>query len=131
MLVTHQSLNALTVLFIFLFEPCNHEHLGPTKLTAHSSFQSRETQHLHCWVAGTPTDDRLYAFEAIGVLLGQEELPAEQQLQALESLLGPLQTQIESHLPQCAQQSASNGLLVGSGWVPFALRLLLFGCVDE
>lgn len=39
-------------------------------------------------------DDRLYLFEAVGLLLGQEELPAEQQQAALSSLLQPLMRQV-------------------------------------
>ena len=39
-------------------------------------------------------DDRLYVFEAVGLLLGQEEVPAEQQLAALSALLQPLTAQV-------------------------------------
>eukprot|EP00983_Pelagomonas_calceolata_P039187 1137066-Pelagomonas_calceolata.AAC.3 len=38
-------------------------------------------------------DDRLYVFEAVGLLLGQEEVPAEQQSAALSALLQPLTAQ--------------------------------------
>lgn len=44
-------------------------------------------------------DDRLYAFEAAGLLLGQEELPAQQQLAAVEGVLRPLLAQIAQQLP--------------------------------
>ena len=70
-----------------------------------------------CAGAASVTDDRLYAFEAVGVLLGQDELPAEQQLQALEGLLNPLLSQMETHLPQCAaqQQQPSGSFPGGTG----------------
>lgn len=49
-------------------------------------------------------------FEAVGLLLGQEELPAEQQLAALNSLLQPLMQQIKSNLqPAAAEQQAADG----------------------
>ena len=41
---------------------------------------------------------RLYAFEAAGLLLGQEELPAEDQYALLVALLQPLVQQIERGL---------------------------------
>lgn len=68
--------------------------------------------------AGAPsaTDDRLYAYEAIGLLLGQEELPAEQQLASLESLTAPLLTQMETHLGRLQRQpqgAASRGFSPG------------------
>ncbi|WIA12173.1 hypothetical protein OEZ85_012245 [Tetradesmus obliquus] len=52
-------------------------------------------------------DDRLYVFESVGLLLGQEELPAEQQLAALHSLLQPLQRQIEGNLQQAAAEAGA------------------------
>ncbi|KAJ9528951.1 hypothetical protein QJQ45_000515 [Haematococcus lacustris] len=52
--------------------------------------------------AGAPllavVDDRLYVFEAVGLLLGQEEVGATEQLAALTTLLQPLVAQIESNL---------------------------------
>ena len=67
--------------------------------------------------AASATDDRLYAYEAIGLLLGQEELAAKQQLAALESLMAPLLSQMDTHLPACAQQpqAASGGFPGGTG----------------
>ena len=48
-------------------------------------------------------DDRLYLFEAAGLLLGQGELPAADQLAALESiLLSPALSQIAAALPAAA-----------------------------
>eukprot|EP00879_Flechtneria_rotunda_P017634 GHRR01018485.1.p1 GENE.GHRR01018485.1~~GHRR01018485.1.p1 ORF type:complete len:825 (+),score=308.84 GHRR01018485.1:604-3078(+) len=58
-------------------------------------------------------DDRLYVFEAVGLLLGQEELPAEQQHAALSSLLQPLMQQIKANL-QPAAAEAAGGLGNGS-----------------
>ena len=43
-------------------------------------------------------DDRLYVFEAVGLLLGQDEIPVEQQAVLLGSLLQPLKEQIEGNL---------------------------------
>ena len=45
---------------------------------------------------------RLYAFEAAGLLLGQEELPAEDQYALLVALLQPLVQQIERGLQASA-----------------------------
>ena len=55
-------------------------------------------------------DDRLYAYEAAGLLLGQEDLPAEQQLAALEGVIGPLLVQIDQQLPLAAPQGNSQGI---------------------
>lgn len=44
---------------------------------------------------------RLYAFEAVGLLLGQEELAAEEQQRYLSALLQPLIQQVEANLPLC------------------------------
>jgi len=41
-------------------------------------------------------DDRLYVFEAVGLLLGQEEVAAEQQSAALSALLQPLTSQVRN-----------------------------------
>jgi exportin-T len=60
-------------------------------------------------------DDRLYVFESVGLLLGQEELPAEQQLAALHSLLQPLQRQIEANLQQAAAEAGAGSSGSGGG----------------
>lgn len=39
-------------------------------------------------------DDRLYMFESVGLLLGQDEVPEEQQSAALQALLQPLTEQV-------------------------------------
>ena len=39
-------------------------------------------------------DDRLYVFEAVGLLLGQDDVAAEQQLAALSALLQPLTAKV-------------------------------------
>ncbi len=49
-------------------------------------------------VQGTSTDDRLYAFEAAGQLLGTEDLAASEQETAVRGLLQPLQHQIDEQL---------------------------------
>ena len=49
-------------------------------------------------------DDRLYAFEAAGLLLGQEELPAAEQAAWLAALLCPLVAAVESNLDAAAAQ---------------------------
>ena len=41
-------------------------------------------------------DDRLYVFEAVGLLLGQEEIAAEEQQAMLSALLQPLREQVGS-----------------------------------
>lgn len=51
-------------------------------------------------------DDRLYVFEAAGLLLGQEDLPELQQSGALSSLLQPLLLQVEQNL-QLAKSASS------------------------
>ena len=48
---------------------------------------------------------RLYAFEAAGLLLGQEELPAEDQYALLVALLQPLVQQIERGLQTAGASS--------------------------
>lgn len=60
------------------------------------------------------TDDRLYAFEAAGLLLGQEELPAEDQYALLVALLQPLVQQIERGL-QTSGASAGSAHVGGPG----------------
>ena len=54
------------------------------------------------------TDDRLYAHEAAGLLLGGEDLPEAQQLAYLSALMQPLLSQIERNLPAITS-SAQNG----------------------
>ena len=44
--------------------------------------------------ASAIVDDRLYVFEAVGLLLGQEEVAAEEQQQLLSALLQPLREQV-------------------------------------
>ena len=39
-------------------------------------------------------DDRLYVFEAVGMLLGQDEIAADEQLAMLNALLQPLREQV-------------------------------------
>lgn len=58
-------------------------------------------------------DDRLYVFDAVGLLLGQDDLAPEQQLQLLGSLLQPLLRQVEGSLP--ALRAASAASAPGSG----------------
>ena len=60
-------------------------------------------------IAASSMDDRLYAYEAAGLLLGQEDLPAEQQLAALEGVIGPLLVQIDRQLPLAAPQRTPQG----------------------
>jgi exportin-T len=54
-------------------------------------------------------DDRLYVFEAVGLLLGQEELDAARQQEALRSLLQTLTQQIEGNLQAAAAAAAAAG----------------------
>ena len=87
---------------------------------SHSSFDRSDSQQRatdsHSNSAGSTlasgVDDRLYAFEAAGLLLGQEELPAEQQLAAVDGVLRPLLAQIALQLP----------LAVRSLWVQAAVE---------
>jgi hypothetical protein len=57
--------------------------------------------------ANAVVDDRLYVFEAVGLLLGQEDMPAEEQGSLLSSLLQPLREQIESNLSMRSVSSPS------------------------
>jgi hypothetical protein len=61
--------------------------------------------------AAAPTnsvvDDRLYVFEAVGLLLGQEEMAAEPQAAALAGLLQPLSGQIQTNLRRCSAVQCS------------------------
>lgn len=50
----------------------------------------------------TAVDDRLYAFEAAGLLVGQDELPAAEQHAWVAALLQPLVGQMESQLAAAA-----------------------------
>ncbi len=60
-------------------------------------------------MGGKPTtsvvDDRLYVFEAVGLLLGQEEIPIDEQQQLLLALLQPLREQIEKQVTLCSPSS--------------------------
>ncbi len=47
-------------------------------------------------------DDRLYAFEAAGLLVGQEDLPAAEQRAWVAGLLQPLVAQLEGNLAAAA-----------------------------
>jgi exportin-T len=62
----------------------------------------------------SPVDDRLYVFEAVGLLLGQEDIPADQQQAALSGLLQPLILQIEANLQPAAAGAAAGVAAVGS-----------------
>ncbi|KAG2493435.1 hypothetical protein HYH03_008254 [Edaphochlamys debaryana] len=66
---------------------------------------------------GACVDDRLYVFDAVGLLVGQEEVPAEQQLQLLQQLLRPLLAQIEDNLQplRAASAAAASGGGAGAG----------------
>ena len=55
---------------------------------------------------GSSTDDRLYAFEAAGQLLGTEDLAASEQETAVRGLLQPLQQQIDEQLKAARAASA-------------------------
>ncbi len=49
-------------------------------------------------VAASASDDRLYAYEAAGQLLGMEDLPAEEQQEGVAALLRPLLAQMQAQL---------------------------------
>eukprot|EP00884_Botryococcus_braunii_P015515 jgi/Botrbrau1/2647/Bobra.0203s0001.1 len=49
-------------------------------------------------------DDRLYAYEAAGMLLGQDDLPKEEQRAALAALIQPLVMQIQENLRRVGGQ---------------------------
>ena len=61
--------------------------------------------------AGLPsaTDDRLYAYEAGGTLLGGEELGTEEQRVAVANLLDPLVHQMHANLPDAAGSGMNYG----------------------
>ena len=64
----------------------------------------------------TAVDDRLYAFEAAGLLVGQEDVPAPQQRAWVAALLQPLVGQMEANLAAAAAAAAAGG----GGAVPAA-----------
>jgi exportin-T len=66
--------------------------------------------------AAAVIDDRLYVFESLGLLLGQEELPPDQQLAALQQLLMPLTRQIETNLGPAAAEAAAGSSSGSSSW---------------
>lgn len=55
----------------------------------------------------TAVDDRLYAFEAAGLLVGQEELPAAEQRTWVAALLQPLVGQMEAQLAAAASSGGT------------------------
>ena len=57
----------------------------------------------------TAVDDRLYAFEAVGLLVGQEEVEAAQQHAWLAALLQPLVSQMEGNTAAAAAAAAAGG----------------------
>jgi hypothetical protein len=63
------------------------------------------------------TDDRLYAHEAAGLLVGGEDLGPDQQLTCLSALMQPLLSQIEQYLPavKSGANGVSNGVSPGKG----------------
>ncbi len=60
-------------------------------------------------------DDRLYVFDAVGQLVGQEELPPEQQVQLLGQLMQPLMRQVEENLPPLRAATAVAASAAASG----------------
>lgn len=76
------------------------------------------------------TDDRLYAHEAAGLLVGGEDLSQEQQLSYLSALMQPLLSQIEQNLPRIKQtnQTADGTDAVKSGSLPVNLILQVKLC---
>mmetsp|Transcript_3613 Transcript_3613/g.10405 ORF Transcript_3613/g.10405 Transcript_3613/m.10405 type:complete len:537 (-) Transcript_3613:551-2161(-) len=57
-------------------------------------------------------DDRMYAFEAAGILLGGEDLPADRQLGYVQGLLAPLVQQVESNIDGAAQGGSNEAQMV-------------------
>ena len=57
-------------------------------------------------VAASASDDRLYAFEAAGQLLGMDGLPADEQADAVAALLRPLLAQMEEQLAAAGKAPA-------------------------
>lgn len=69
---------------------------------------------VRCAGISSTTDDRLYAHEAAGILVGGEELPEQQQLACLQVLMQPLLAQIERNLPSVrAATRNANGPAAG------------------
>ena len=63
------------------------------------------------------TDDRLYAHEAAGLLVGGDDLPEAQQLACLDALMAPLLAQIDANLASVRGGdggAAKNGNQAGS-----------------
>jgi exportin-T len=77
---------------------------------------SREAAAGRAPVTAAVVDDRLYVFESVGLLLGQEELQADQQLAALQQLLQPLTRQIEANLGPAAAEAAGGSSSGSSSW---------------
>lgn len=77
---------------------------------------SREAASGRAPVTAAVVDDRLYVFESVGLLLGQEEYQAEQQLAALQQLLQPLIRQIEGNLGPAAAEAAAGSSSGSSSW---------------
>ncbi len=76
-------------------------------------------------------DDRLYLFEAVGLLLGQEEVPAEQQAAMLTSLLQILMQQIEANLQPEAAGAQGTAAAAGGGVQAPAAGLILQVCMEH
>jgi exportin-T len=62
----------------------------------------------------TSVDDRLYAFEAAGLLVGQEELGAAEQRAWVAALLQPLVAQMEGNLAAAAAAAGAGGSAAAS-----------------
>mmetsp|Transcript_5354 Transcript_5354/g.11718 ORF Transcript_5354/g.11718 Transcript_5354/m.11718 type:complete len:1077 (-) Transcript_5354:655-3885(-) len=65
---------------------------------ADDSYAQQNGTHKVATPVTAVVDDRLYVFEAVGLLLGQDELPVQEQQTLLNALLQPLLEQIESNL---------------------------------
>ncbi|XP_075265415.1 uncharacterized protein LOC142357760 [Convolutriloba macropyga] len=57
-------------------------------------------------------DDRMYAFEAAGILLGGEDLPADRQLAYVQGLLAPLVQQVEGNMELAAKWGGTEAQMV-------------------
>lgn len=64
--------------------------------------------------AAYATDDRLYAYEAAGILLGQDDLPQAEQESALARLITPLVIQVRPCLIALPWRGLSGGKRVVS-----------------
>jgi cation transporter-like permease len=62
----------------------------------------------------------MYAFEAVGIMLGGDDLPAEQQLAFVQGLLGPLVQQVEAHTAAAAMGSVADGQMVQHALIAIA-----------